>query len=168
MKVWLLASCLVGAAHAETLCCGRGAKPMGERSAVPLEARASPWGADLVFGLAGAAPEQVVPAVRSVAGVTHVEARPRWLRVWGPPSLVRDVGHAGGAVGARLVPAHEVRIRIEGAAEKGKLARAGKSLAHAPGVVDLEIESDGERAVARVWLEPGFSVPVPPAASRSP
>jgi hypothetical protein len=161
MRVWLVVFCLLAdVALAETLCCGRGAKPMGERSTVPLEKRESPWGADLVFGVEGDV-EKAIPAVRGVAGVTHVEARARWMRVWGAKSVVANVSAAAGAVGVRLVPAHEVRVPIADAAEKGKLGRVGRMMAQAPGVIDLEIEAEGEQAVARLWMRPGALPPAP-------
>lgn len=145
----------------EVLCCGRGAKPVGERPTAPLMERESPWRADVVLGFdeRPADVDAVVRALSRVPGVTGAQSRDgaRWVRVWGDRRVVGRMIRAGGEAGAKLVPAGEVRVAIAHAGEKGRLGAVGAALWRMAGVLDVEVESDGADAVARVWVRPGVT-----------
>ena len=154
---WLIAS----ASFAEQipLCCGRGGTPVGPRSTVPLAERESPWAGDVVLALEGRGSPALEVALSRVPGVSRAEVDPRGLaRVWlrdRAAAPVAELCRAAKASGSVAVPALLTRIAFGEAGEKGLVERAGAQLRGTAGVVDCEVEVDGESAVARVWHRPG-------------
>ena len=148
------------------LCCGRGAAPVVAHSSAPLLARTSPFAGDVVLALdaaaRGPAGQRLSDALAQVRGVARVEVeevRPI-ARVWlaGPAAPpVAELAAAARTAGRTAAPAALVRLTFGDAGEKGRVERAGRTLAAVPGVTCLEVEAEGEEAVARVWLRPGVA-----------
>lgn len=156
----------VGLAHAADvpLCCGRGAAAVVPHSREPLLERASPFAGDVLLALdapvRGPAAQRLSDALSRVPGVMRVEVeevRPL-VRVWvsaAPP--VAGLCAAARAEGHTAVPAPLARVSFGDAGEKYRVQKVGAALARVPGVVFLEVESEGEDGVARVWHRPGVT-----------
>ena len=156
----LFVSVLLG----QALCCGRGVEPIGPRSSVALFQRESPYAGDVVLALngsAGAGPEAVrlQDALARVGGVVRVEVEPvrPVARVWlgdATHAPVAELCRVAAEVGRPAVPAVCTKLPFGEAGEKGRVEQVGRTLAAVPGVVALEVESEREDGIARVWHRP--------------
>lgn len=142
------------------LCCGRGAAPVQPHSRQPLLERTSPFAGDVLLALDAPAGVRLSDALARVPGVLRVEleeTRPV-ARLWlsGAPPLA-DLCAAAKSAGHPAVPALLARLSFGDAGEKHRVQRLGAALARVPGVVFVEMESEGEDGVARVWHRPGVA-----------